>query len=293
MNSKKTSETNRPQPIVLLGAEGMLGQAWAQLLNDQSVSFEALGREEIDITNADSVAEAIGDDVRLVINCAAFTDVDGAESARSKAFAANAKGSRHVAKRCADIGATMVHYSTDYVFNGKGSEPYPVDHKIQPVNVYGESKAAGESAIRETGVNHLIIRTSWLYAPWGNNFVRTMLKLTDEKSMLKVVDDQVGRPTSATQLAASTLKLIDAGSAGTFHLTDGGQCSWFEFTKEIARLAGHDCDIQPCTSEEFPRPAKRPAYSVLDLSEAEKVVGEIPDWKQSLAEVVKQVDHVA
>ena len=288
MNINTQPDSNTQPGVVLIGAAGMLGRAWAELLRDQGVDFVALSHDDIDITNAPSVVAALPEGTQVVINCAAYTNVDGAESARSAAFALNAKGSRHLATRCANINATLVHYSTDYVFDGSASSPYPVDHPIKPVNVYGESKAAGEAAIRETGCKHLIIRTSWLYAPWGNNFVLTMLKFTSEKPQLKVVNDQLGRPTSAQALAAASWRLVQSGETGTFHLTDGGQCTWFEFTQEIARQAGHDCDVQPCTSDAFPRPAKRPHYSVLDLAKSEAILGPLRDWKQNLADVLAQ-----
>jgi dTDP-4-dehydrorhamnose reductase len=154
------------------------------------------------------------------------------------------------------------------------------------VNAYGRSKAGGELAIHRSGARHLILRTSWLYAPWGNNFVRTMFRLTAEKDTLKVVDDQRGRPTSALHLAAASQRLIEADAEGTFHVTDGGQCTWCDFTREIARQAGHDCDVQPCTTADFPRPAQRPAYSVLDLASTEAILGPMPPWQDDLTTVM-------
>jgi dTDP-4-dehydrorhamnose reductase len=201
----------------------------------------------------------------------------------------NATGVGHLAERCHDIDALLVHYSTDYVFNGQALEPYEVGHAIDPVNAYGRTKAAGDRAVRESGCLYRIIRTSWLYAPWGNNFVRTMAKLTAEKDQLKVVDDQRGRPTSAQHLVKTSQALIEHGESGTYHATDGGACTWYEFTKEIARQLGHTCDIQPCTTADFPRPAKRPAYSVLDLSKTEAMTGALPDWKDNLKEVLDRM----
>jgi len=182
--------------------------------------------------------------------------------------------------------ALLVHYSTDYVFNGRARSPYPIDAPLEPINAYGRSKAVGEKALRESGCRHLLLRTSWLYAPWGANFVLTMRKLTGERDELRVVDDQIGRPTSAEHLAATSMKLIEADAEGTFHVTDGGQCSWHGFATAIALAVNPNCRVVPCASDEFPRPARRPAYSVLDLGPAEAIVGPMRDWKDNLADVL-------
>lgn len=275
---------------VVVGGGGMLGRAWCELLEDQQCDFRAYDRSQLDITDTAAVAEKLPAGVKFVINCAAYTNVDACEEHEAEAMRINADGPARLAERCKTISATLVHVSTDYVFAGDATEPYPVDARIAPISAYGRTKAAAEKAIRETGANHRIIRTSWLYAPWGNNFVRTMLRLTAEKESLKVVDDQRGRPTSALHLAAVSRKLLLQADPGTYHVTDGGQCTWFEFTREIARQAGHTCDIQPCTTAEFPRPAQRPGYSVLDLSKTEAIAGPMPDWKTNLAAVLQQLD---
>jgi dTDP-4-dehydrorhamnose reductase len=187
-----------------------------------------------------------------------------------------------------------VHISTDYVFDGNADTPYAVEHPRDPVNAYGRSKAVGEVALEQGPAPFLCVRTSWLYAPWGHNFVRTMLRLTAERDTLKVVDDQRGRPTSATHLAATTRQLLAADARGTFHVTDGGECTWHGLAKEIARQAsspGETCDVQPCTTADFPRPAPRPAYSVLDLSKAEAIVGPMRVWKQSLKDVIESAEN--
>jgi dTDP-4-dehydrorhamnose reductase len=184
----------------------------------------------------------------------------------------------------------LLHFSTDYVFDGKASAPYRADAPVDPLGAYGRTKAAGEQAIHASGARHLIVRTSWLYAPWGNNFVRTMARLTRDKPSLKVVDDQRGRPTSAEHLAATALALLDRGATGTFHVTDGGECTWYEFTLAIAKQLGRTCTIAPCTTAEFPRPAPRPAYSVLDLSQTEALLGPMPDWRVNLVEVLARLE---
>lgn len=276
---------------VIVGAGGMLGRAWRELLEAERLSYIAYDRRQLDITDAAAVEEKIPQGVGVVVNCAAYTDVDTAETSEADAAKINAEGVERLAERCFVIAATLVHYSTDYVFAGDGSAPYPTDAPIDPVNAYGRTKAAGEQAIRDSGCRHRTIRTSWLYAPWGNNFVRTMLRLTAERDALSVVDDQRGRPTSAQHLAAVSKKLIRGATDGTYHVADGGECTWYGFTQEIARQAGNLCDLQPCTTDQFPRPAKRPAYSVLDLSRTEAAVGKMPEWKDNLRSVIKQLQE--
>ncbi len=225
---------------------------------------------------------AVSANTRIVINCAAYTDVDGAEADEAEATRVNGHGAGNLAARCAETGAVLVHFSTDYVFDGSGTRPYPTDHPLAPLGAYGRSKAAGEAAIRASGCEHLIIRTSWLYAPWGKNFVRTMVELGRKHESLRVVNDQRGRPSSCSYLAERTLALLDHGARGTFHVTDGGECTWFEFATEIMVQTGSKCRVEPCTTDEFPRPAPRPAYSVLDLSATESLLGPSSAWQDNL-----------
>lgn len=271
--------------IVLIGGEGMLGRAFRVLLPRAA----APTREEFDLT-APATIEKLGQGATagtsIVINCAAHTDVDGAESDESAAMAVNAQGAGRLAHRCAEIGATLVHFSTDYVFRGNAGEPYPVDAPIEPLSVYAKSKAAGEQAIRDSGCDALVIRTSWLYAPWGKNFVLTIARLAAERDSLRVVDDQRGRPTSAEQLAMNTLTLLDSGARGTLHVTDGGECTWFELAEEIVRLTGASCSVSPCATADFPRPAPRPGYSVMDLSRTEALIGPMQHWKINVKRVL-------
>jgi dTDP-4-dehydrorhamnose reductase len=271
--------------IVLVGGGGMLGRAFRVLLPRAM----APTRGELDLTapaTVDKLGQGPTAGTSIVINCAAHTDVDGAESDEPAAMAVNAEGAGCLARRCAEIGATLVHFSTDYVFSGDASEPYPVDAPIRPAGAYAKSKAAGEQAIRDSGCDALVIRTSWLYAPWGKNFVLTIAKLAAERDSLRVVDDQRGRPTSAEQLALNTLTLLDSGARGTLHVTDGGECTWYELAREIVRLTGARCELSPCTTEEFPRPAPRPAYSVMDLSRTEALIGPVPHWKVNVRRVL-------
>ena len=253
-------------PVVVVGALGMLGRAWRELLTECGIEHSGLDLPSLDITDPASISEHLGRKTRVVVNCAAFTDVDGAETREDEALVLNAKAVGNLADHCKKIGATLVHYSTDYVFDGKAQSPYPIDHPRDPINAYGRTKAQGETILEASGCKHLLIRTSWLYAPWAHNFVLTMLRLTRERDELRVVDDQRGRPTSAQHLARTTLALLEHEQAGTFHVTDGGDCTWYGFTCEIKRLAGNQCDIQPCDSSVYQRPAVRPAYSVLDIS---------------------------
>ncbi len=275
---------------VVVGAAGMLGRAMAPALRGIGVQAAGLDLAEIDITSEKSVAAGIGEGVRLVVNCAAYTDVDRAESDEAAAMAVNAQGPANLAARCGQIGALLVHFSTDYVFDGRSARPYRPDEPRRPLGAYGRSKAAGEERIETSGCEHLMIRTSWMYAPWGKNFVRTIAKLAAEKPQLRVVNDQRGRPTSAERLARTTAALIGADARGVFHATDGGECTWFEFAREIVRLAGASCRVEPCSTAEFPRPAPRPAYSVLDLTATESLVGPMTPWERALEESMTRME---
>jgi dTDP-4-dehydrorhamnose reductase len=277
-------------PILLVGDRGMLGRAFRELFARQARAFEGYDLPELDATEPAQVAHLMRRAWSAVINCAAYTNVDRAETDEPAAFRANATAPRVLAEACVSAGIPLLHFSTDYVFNGKANSPYLADAPMEPLGAYGRTKAAGEQAIRASGARHLIARTSWLYAPWANNFVRTMAKLTRDRPSLKVVDDQRGRPTSADHLAATSLALLDRGASGTFHVTDGGECTWYEFTVAIAKQLGRACAIEPCTTAEFPRPAARPAYSVLDLSKTERLLGPMPDWRKNLADVLGRLE---
>jgi dTDP-4-dehydrorhamnose reductase len=281
-----------PRQVLILGARGMVGRSWTGLLTAHGVPFRALARPDFDLQDPSSLAAAVGPTDDLVINAAAWTAVDDAEVHEAEAARANGDAPTALARRCSQTGACLVHYSTDYVFNGRAALPYPIDAPIQPVNAYGRSKAAGEAGVRKATENHLIIRTSWVYAPWGKNFVRTIAGLAAVRDSLKVVDDQRGRPTSAEQLTRTTLALYLAGAIGTWHATDGGECSWHEFASEIVRILGYRCRVDPCSTEEFPRPAARPAFSTLDLTATEDVAGSHTPWTMALADVLRRIDTV-
>lgn len=282
--------------ILLIAPHGMLGRAWRELL-DRKGDRKGDGprfasRPDFNITDPASIRKHVTPDLDLVINCCAYTDVDGAEEHEDLATAVNGTGVGDLASACREAGALLVHYSTDYVFSGDATEPYPIDAPIEPINSYGRSKAVGEQLIRDSGCEHLILRTSWLYAPWGKNFVNTIAKYAKERDTLKVVNDQRGRPTSCQHLAATSMKLIDAiargtpGSQGTFHATDGGECTWYDFAQRIASHTNPACTVHPCTSDEYPLPAKRPGYSVFDLNKTEAIVGVMAAWEENLKAVL-------
>lgn len=276
--------------VALIGSSGMLGRAWAELLVRENLEHRSLSRSDLDLARPEQVEafDFSGSDV--VINCAAWTDVDGAEEHEAEASVINGHAVRALAVAVKRAGRLLVHYGTDYVFPGTGNTPWPVDGELQPLNAYGRSKALGEVALRQSGCSHLMLRTSWLYAPWGKNFVRTMAKLGAERSELKVVDDQRGRPTSAEHLAAATLALLRVGARGTLHVTDGGECSWFELARHVVSSINPACTVRPCTSAEFVRPAARPSYSVLDLAPTEGLIGSMPPWRDNVASVLERLE---
>ena len=280
-------------PILLIGATGMLGRAWQRVLQSpagtSAIPHDCPPRQELDLADLSTLDRCVTDRYHTVINCSAYTDVDGAETDSDLATRINGDAVGALAQRCAKTGAKLVHYSTDYVFNGQSDTPYRTDQQRDPINAYGRSKAAGEQAIEAAKGQHLIIRTSWLYAPWGNNFVKTMLQLTQTRDQIRVVNDQRGRPTDVTQLAANTAALLEHDANGIFHVTDGGECTWYDFACEIVKLSGNPCQVDPCASDEFPRPAPRPAYSVLDLTQTESIIGAIDPWKKNLASTIKAI----
>lgn len=278
--------------VLVIGGGGMLGRAVQAALRSRGVAFDAPGRDELDLLNPISIDASVPGH-SVVINCAAWTDVDGAEADEPAAARLNGGAVGDVAAACLRHGATLVHYSTDYVFDGRGTRPYPVDAPINPVNAYGRSKAIGEHLISEArrdGLSAMILRTSWLYAPWGKNFVRTIARAARERNTLRVVNDQRGRPTSSEHLAEATLAMLDAGARGVFHVTDGGEATWFDFAARIAATANPACRVEPCTTAEFPRPAARPAYSVLDLSRTEALIGARPQWRERLSGVLARLE---
>jgi len=282
---------------LVTGANGQLGKALTRELDSRAIEYVAFGSEALDVTNAEKVNqifEKIKPDV--VINAAAWTDVDGAESNSDAAFAVNGDGVANLARASAQAAAILVHVSTDYVFSGQADQPWPEDAPIDPQSVYGHSKAAGELAIGSIYPERsYIVRTAWLYSEFGKNFAKTMcnLAISSDKEV-KVVNDQVGQPTNANELAAQLIDLVGSGAAfGIYHGTNSGQASWFEFAQEIFKLSGADVGrVTAVSSSEFPRPAKRPNYSVLShASWAKSGVAPMADWKSALEKAIPAIVH--
>ncbi|MEM8670073.1 MAG: dTDP-4-dehydrorhamnose reductase [Planctomycetota bacterium] len=273
--------------ILLIGANGMLGRAWRDLLERSGIPYVAPNRDQLNLSNSDSLKRWLANRFEWVVNCAAYTNVDAAESDRVAAERINADACGFIAELCDWNDSKLLHYSTDYVFNGQEQKPYAVDHPVSPINHYGYSKALGEQRIVDSGCQHLIVRSSWLHAPHGRNFLRTMLQLMQSRDFVRVVTDQVGRPTCVHQLAKTSFALMQMDASGFFHIADRGTCSWYEFALAIRDASGLECDVQSCSTDEFRRAARRPAYSVLDLSRTESIVGELPHWKRTVEDSVR------
>jgi dTDP-4-dehydrorhamnose reductase len=276
--------------VVVIGVDGMLGRCWSELLTARGISHVATTLAELDITDQSALDVFVTPGTQWVVNCAAYTLVDAAEEHEELANEVNGRAVGRMAEQCKAVGAKLLHYSTDYVFDGTATSPYPTDHPRNPVNAYGRSKALGEELIERSGVEHLLVRSSWLYAPWGQNFVLTIRELAKARESLRVVHDQRGRPTDSRRLAEVSLALAEQGSRGLFHVTDGGECTWFELAALIADVVNPGCKVEPCTSDEFPRPAPRPAYSVLDVSTTEEVVGPLVPWEDRVRDVLARVE---
>ena len=283
--------------IIVTGSKGQLGYA----LRKQSAGsghtyvFTDMNESEcisrLDITDRESVRSAVeGADV--IINCAAYTDVNGAESNETLAMKVNAEAVGILAEAARETDALLIHISTDYVFDGKGNVPYDEDVRPSPVNAYGRTKLAGEKAIMDSGCRYMIFRTSWLYSDVGKNFYLTMNRLTAEKSELKVVMDQAGTPTNAYDLAFLLCHIIESemlDKVGIYNYSNDGVCSWYDFAREINYMLGHTCRVEPCMTDEFPSPAQRPQYSVLDKSKVKKTFGvEVPHWRESLQMIIDE-----
>ena len=290
--------------ILVTGANGQLGNEMrivSKQTNDNYtftdvVEVEGVETTLLDITDADAIRKIVKEkDIRCIVNCAAYTNVDKAESDEALCRKLNAEAPKLLAEAMKEVNGLLVQISTDYVFGGDPyNTPCREDQKGTPTGVYGKTKLEGERDIEAVGCDYVIIRTAWLYSEYGKNFVKTMLNLTATKPKLTVVFDQAGTPTYAYDLAM-VIKTVLAdyanenpengySKAGVYHFSNEGVCSWFDFTKKIAELAGNTgCDIQPCHSDEFPSPVKRPAYSVLDKTKIKQVFSvEVPYWTDSL-----------
>ena len=289
--------------ILVTGANGQLGNEMRIVAKGLSHSFlftdvsqqDGVETSYLDITNLDDIRKMVSEhNINVIVNCAAWTNVDGAEDPEKYALVEklNATAPENLAKAMKEVDGWLVQISTDYVF---GKEPYNTpckeDQKGTPTGVYGATKLLGEQKVIATGCKHMIIRTAWLYSEFGKNFCKTMLALTASKPQLKVVFDQCGTPTYALDLANAIVKMLEKPVVGTYHFSNEGVCSWYDFTKMIQEYSGQTaCDVQPCHSDEFPSPVKRPAYSVLDKTSIKETFGvKVPYWTDSLKQCIKNI----
>lgn len=273
--------------VLVTGANGMLGQDLCPILEDEGYEVIETDIHNLDITNETQTLQVIkSEKPDFVIHCAAYTNVDKAEEDIETARLINSKGTENIAKACGEMDATLVYVSTDYVFNGQGTRPYLPTDKPEPLNNYGLTKYEGEEAVKKYCPKHFITRTSWLYGIHGKNFVETMISLAD-KSELKVVDDQIGCPTWTVELANGIVKLLRTEDYGIYHVCGSSSTSWYGFAKEIYDQMNLKVNLKPCTTEEFPRPAKRPAYSIMENNKICK------NWKTALKSYLELRDSEA
>ena len=286
--------------ILVTGANGQLGNEMRIVSRESADNYIFTDVAELDITNLEAVRCMVAEkNVKVIVNCAAYTNVDKAEEDVEFCELLNAKAVENLAVAMKEVDGLLVHVSTDYVFGGDPyNTPCTEDKKGTPTGVYGLSKLHGEQNIQRVGCHHLIIRTAWLYSEFGKNFVKTMLALTASKPQLKVVFDQVGTPTYAYDLAAAIYNIVEnrkyEGNDGIYHYSNEGVCSWYDFTKMIAEYAGNSaCDIQPCHSNEFPSRVVRPAYSVLDKTKIKNTFGlSVPYWTDSLKKCLATMENI-
>lgn len=282
--------------ILVTGANGQLGCELRRLGGASPNDYIFTDVAELDITDATAVDAMVGSEkCDVIINCAAYTNVDRAEEEALVAEKINAHAVGNLARAAKKHNATLFHISTDYVFGDEGNTPRTEDMPTRPLGVYGRTKLQGEQAIAESGCKAIIIRTAWLYSEFGNNFLKTMLRLTAEREHINVVFDQVGTPTYAGDLALAIFSIVEgdmyAGREGIYHFSDEGVCSWYDFAVEIARAVGNSrCNIEPCRSKDFPTKATRPSYSVLDKDKIKRVFGiVIPHWRESMFYCLKRL----
>lgn len=276
------------EAVCIIGAAGMLGCELVRTCRERlpEAEIHAFDLPELDITDAAAADRALGTlSPCLVFNAAAYTDVDGCESHPDLARAVNVEGPHNLARSCRAYGSRLIHLSTDFIFDGRKRSPYLPDDEPHPLSVYGATKEQGERCVRNALPDHLIVRTSWLFGVRGRNFVKTILRLAEEREELQVVDDQIGCPTYAPDLAEALLELGSKTLSGTYHFCNAGSCSWHEFANEILRCAGKVTPVKPISTNQLKRPAVRPAYSVLDTASFEMATGITPrPWQEALRE---------
>ena len=280
--------------ILITGANGQLGNEMRLVAKQSTHTYHFTDVAELDITNLPAIRSMVAEkEIKLIVNCAAYTNVDKAEDDEVTADLLNNKAVENLAIAMKEVNGTLIHISTDYVFQGDRCTPCCEDWATNPLGAYGRTKLAGEQSIQRIGCNYLIFRTAWLYSPFGKNFVKTMQQLTVSKDNIKVVFDQVGTPTYAGDLAKVIGTIIETNQLnkqGIYHFSNEGVCSWYDFAIEIASLSGNTCEIQPCHSDEFPSKVKRPHFSVLDKTKIKSTFGiRIPYWKESLKKCINEI----
>lgn len=286
--------------ILVTGADGQLGremQIASRGSRNRFIFTDIAGEHErLDITDPQAIADIVRENhVNVIVNCAAYTNVDKAETDPETANLLNNIAAGNLADAMKAVNGTLIHISTDYVFQGDRNIPCREDWPTEPLGVYGKTKLAGEKSIEARGCASIIIRTAWLYSPFGKNFVKTMRDLTSSRESLKVVFDQVGTPTYAGDLAEAICRIIETGQldkTGIYHFSNEGVCSWFDFAKAICAMSGNTCDIRPCHSDEFPSPVARPHFSVLDKTKIKQTFGiRIPYWTDSLKRCIEEIEN--
>ena len=284
--------------ILVTGANGQLGWELGQLAKSYPIfEFVFVDRSQLDLSLPDTfekMMHAIKPD--CIVNTAAYTAVDKSETEKALAYTVNATAVQELARISKAFAIPFITYSTDYVFDGEANQPYLSSTNMDPVNYYGSTKSAGETLAMEANENTIIIRTSWVFSSHGNNFVKTMMRLMKERQSLNIVADQKGRPTYAKDLAMATMQMIESMNAGKaingiYHYANKGETTWFDFAAKIKAIAGLDCTLNPIETKDFPTPAKRPAYSVLDTSKIEEALSlSIPHWEDALASCIKEIN---
>ena len=285
--------------LLITGSGGMLAQDLIQQLEEERWHYHAFAKRELDITQPESIENHLSQiKPDVLINCAAYTQVDQAEEDAIHAKQVNHEGVAHLAHFCAQYQVKLLHLSTDFVFDGEQSEPYTESNTPNPTGVYGQTKWAGEEAILKQTTDALIVRTSWLYGVAGNNFVKTMLRLAQERPEIKVVNDQIGSPTWTVDLAKALIHLLKIEASGMIHFSNRGQCSWYEFARETIQVAHQQkllselIPVIPIPSSEYPTPAKRPAFSTLNCEKYTKLTGQTPPcWQASLTQMLGQLSQ--
>lgn len=277
--------------VLVTGVSGQLGFDVVKELESKGHQAYGTVRSDFDMTNESEILAYVRKTLPdAIIHCAAYTNVDKAETDKETAYAVNGLGTKYLAQAAKEINAKMIFVSTDYVFDGSANEPYEVDHPTNPIGVYGETKLAGEEFMKSILERFFIVRTSWVYGANGNNFVKTMLRLGNERGEVGVVHDQVGSPTYTVDLAAFLVELIESEKYGIYHATNEGKCSWYEFAVEIFKQAGLSVKVKPLTTDQFPRPAARPKYSVLSKKKVREMgFLSFRSWEDALSSFLKEI----